>query len=463
MLATSLTGMVELPERAVDAFGRRLSGALLRPGADGYDDARAVWNRLIDRRPALIARCAGVDDVVHAMQFAREHALLVSVRGGGHNVAGSAVCAGGLMIDGSLMKETRVDPERRLLVAAAGLTWGELDRATQPFGLATTGGIVSTTGVAGLTLGGGHGWLMRRHGLTCDNLVAAHLVTADGRRIMASAGEHPDLFWAIRGGGGNFGIVTAFEFRLHPVTTVLAGLLVFPMSRGRDVLRAYRDVAGHAADELSLYVVITVWPDGTPVIAVVPCWLGAVDEGERAIAPLRRLPGAIVDDVRPRPYAELQTMFDATNPPGAWYYKSGYFAAGRTLDDDVVDVLLAQSDFATPTMLSRIVIEQLGGAIARVAPDETAFFHRASSFDLIVIAGGFAREDAPRNIRWARTAWTAMRPFLSGGVYVNYLDADQGADGVRAAYGPVYDRLAAVKAAYDPGNVFRLNQNIAPR
>jgi FAD/FMN-containing dehydrogenase len=400
--------------------------------------------------------------VVAAIRFAREHDLLVSVKGGGHNVTGNAVCADGLMLDLSPMKEARVDALRRVITAGAGLTWGELDAATQRHGLATTGGIITSTGVAGLTLGGGHGWLMRKHGLSCDNVLGFDLVTADGERRRVSADEHPELFWGLRGGGGNFGVVTAFEFRLHPVGTILGGLVVYPLSRARDLLRLYRDVAPTAPDELVAGVLITTWPDGTPVIAIGLCWSGAIEAGERIIEPLRRLGSPILDGIRPMTYGELQTMFDATNPPGPWYYKTGYLDGPRFQGDDFIDVLLAHCDFPSPSMLSRIYIEHLGGAMGRVPADATAFVHRSAPFDLIVIAGGFRPEETDKNVEWARRTTDAMRPFMSGAAYVNYLGADATQEAVRSAYGPVYERLVALKNRYDPTNLFRLNQNIRP-
>ena len=462
LLATTLTGTVELSDRAVAELRRALAGPVLLPGDAGYDAARTVWNRTIDRRPALVARCAGADDVVRAIRFAREHDLLLSVRGGGHNVTGSAVCAGGLMLDLSSMKATRIDPAARVAVAEPGLTWGEFDTATQRSGLATTGGIVSTTGVAGLTLGGGHGWLMRRHGLTCDNLLAVTLVTADGRRLRASADEHADLFWGVRGGGGNLGVVTSFEFRLHPLTHVVAGMLVYPRTLARDVLARYLEVTATAPDDLAVYAILTTWSDGTPVIAVVPCYSGPP---ARAAAVVRSLgfPGApLLDSIRAMTYGELQSSFDATNPPGPWYYKSGFAEADRVGDGRFGDALLARCDFPSPSPLSRIVVEHLGGAAARVPHDATAFAHRHSAYDLIFIAGGFRPEETSANVQWARGAWTAMRPFMSGGVYVNYLDGDEGPSRVEAAYGATYERLAALKRRYDPDNVFRLNQNVRP-
>ncbi|HSF05993.1 MAG TPA: FAD-binding oxidoreductase [Methylomirabilota bacterium] len=452
----------EIPARAVQKFARQLSGRLLLPAEAGYDDARTVWNRMIDRRPAMIAQCARVEDVIAAIRFARERDLLVSVRGGGHNVTGYAVCERGLMIDLSPMKAVRVDPRHCLATVEAGLTWKEFDTKTQAHGLATTGGIISSTGVAGLTLGGGHGWLMRKHGLACDNVEAVEVVTADGRRLRASHDEHADLFWGVRGGGGNFGIVTSFEFRLHPVSTVLGGLLLFPLTRGREVLDVYRRQTLVAPDELTCGALITVWHDATPVIAVALCYCGPAARGEELVAPFRKLGSPILDTVRVLPYAELQTMFDATNPPGRWYYKTGYLDRERMEGDRFVDVLLEHCGFPSPSPLSRIFIEHLGGAMGRVAPEATAFFHRRAPFDLIVIAGGFRPEETAKNVEWARATAAAMRPFMSGGAYVNYLDADAGADAVRAAYGSAYERLIALKETYDPQNIFRLNQNIRP-
>jgi FAD/FMN-containing dehydrogenase len=446
----------------IRAFERSFAGRVICARDAEYDDARAVWNRMIDRRPALIARCANTDDVVRAVRFGRDHDLPISIRGGGHNVTGNAVVDDGLMIDLSAMKAARVDAGRRVIATDPGLTWKDFDLATQPFGLATTGGIISSTGVAGLTLGGGHGWLMRRHGLTCDNLLSVLLITADGRLVAASANENPDLFWGVRGGGGNFGVVTSFEFGLHPVTSVLAGFVLYPLIRAREVFRVYRGCVAMAPDELAAAVLITTWADGTPAIAVVVCHAGDLGVGERLVQPVRSLGAPIVDTIRRMSYGELQTMFDATNPPGAWYYRTGYLTSDKVLGDDFVDVLLAQTNFPSPSPLSRIFIEHLGGEVARVPADATAFVHRVAPFDLIVIAGGFRPEETEKNFAWARGVSSAMRPFMSGGAYVNYLGADAGPDAVRAAYGPAWDRLVALKTKYDPDNVFRLNQNIRP-
>ena len=453
---------VQLGDRDLRELTRGLSGPLLTSANAGYDDARTVWNRMIDRRPALIVRCAGPDDVVAALRFARERDLLISVKGGGHNVTGYAVCAGGLMLDLSTMRGVQVDAEGSVVVVGAGATWKDVDTATQCHGLAAVGGIVSSTGVAGLTLGGGHGWLMRKHALACDNLVAANIVTAAGARVRASADENPELFWGLRGGGGNFGIVTSFEFRLHPVGTILGGALLYPLARAREILELYRDLVVSAPDELTVGMLITTWHDGTPVIAAALCYCGAVEVGERVIAPLRRLGRPMLDAVRPMAYGELQTMFDATNPPGCWYYKTGYLDGDTFCDDGFIDTLLEHCDFPSPSPLSRIYIEHLGGAMGRVPSEETAFVHRSAPFDLIVIAGGFRPEDAEKNVRWARATSDAMRPFMSGAAYVNYLGADAGIDAVRSAYGPAYQRLVALKDRYDSANVFRLNQNIRP-
>lgn len=458
----TLSGSTELHKKTVQELRRRLAGPLLLAGDPGYDDARTVWNRMIDRRPALIARCTNTADVVTAIRFAREPNLLISVRGGGHNVTGHAVCERGLMIDLSSMKSVRVDPQRRIAHAEPGLNWKELDTATQQHGLATTGGIISSTGVAGLTLGGGHGWLMRKHGLTCDNVVSVEMVTADARVVRASADENPDLYFGIRGGGGNFGIVTSFEFRLHPVTTVLAGFFLYSRTRARDVIALFREQAAKAPDELTLGTLVTTWSDGEPVIAVPLCYCGAIEQGERLVQPFRALGSLKVDGVRPMTYGELQTMFDATNPPGAWYYKTGYLDGDAVHGDGFVETLLEHGDFPSPSPLSRIYVEHLGGAVARVRPDETAFVHRHAPFDLIVIAGGFRPEETDKNMQWARATSSAMQPFMSGGTYVNYLGADAGVDAVRSAYGPAYERLVALKNRYDPDNVFRLNQNIKP-
>ena len=457
-------------EGAMPTFGSGLRGDLIRPGDERYEAARRVWNGAIDRRPGLIARCRGVADVVGCVRFARDHDLPVAVRGGGHNVAGTAVCDGGLVIDLSAMKGMRVDPVGRTAWAEPGLTWGEFDRETQASGLATTGGIVTHTGIAGLTLGGGIGWLMRKHGLTIDNLAAVDMVTADGRELRASAEENPDLFWGVRGGGGNFGIVTSFEYRLHPVGhTVLAGPVFYPLERAKEVLRLYRAVIASAPDELTTILNLRRAPavpflpaamHGMPVIAVSACYAGPIEEGERVLRPLRLFGSPLIDLIAPKPYLAHQAMFDATVPHGWHYYWKSWEVPA--LDDDVAEVLIAHASAVT-SPLSYCIIFQLGGAIGRVGEDATAYGRRGMGHNVNINAVWTPDDPSPaRHVRWARDFWSALEPFAPGGVYVNFL-GDEGEDRVKAAYGPEkYARLVALKHRYDPTNLFRLNQNIRP-
>lgn len=440
----------------------RLRGTLTTPADPAYDQARRVWNGMIDRRPALIARCAGAADVIRAVEFARERGLPLAVRGGGHNVAGNAVCDGGLVIDLRDLKAIRVDPVHRTARAEGGVTWGEFDRETQAFGLATTGGVVSTTGIAGLTLGGGIGWLARSYGLACDNLVSVDLVTADGQLRTVSAEEHADLFWGLRGGGGNFGVATALEFRLHPVGPVLGGLRIHPFGDARDLFRLYRDLTADAPSELTCYFVLTSAPDGTPVAAVAVCYRGSPEEGERLMRPLRSFGAALVDGIAPMPYTALQTMLDGSYPTGLLnYWKSGFLAE---LSDAAIDTILAQAA-ERPTPLCHLAIEHLGGAIARTDAQDTAFAHRDRCYNLLCLGMTADPAEAGACTTWARRVWQAVQPFASGAVYVNYLgtEAEEGPERVKSAYGAgKYDRLASLKAKYDPGNLFRMNQNIRP-
>jgi len=442
----------------IDGLRTRLRGPLLQPDHAEYERARRVWNGMIDRRPAAIARCSGVADVMTAVEFARTHSLRVAVRGGGHNVAGHAVCDGGLVIDLSQLRGVRVDAAQRTARAAAGCTWGDFDRETQALGLATTGGEVSSTGIAGLTLGGGLGWLMGRCGLACDNLLSADVVTADGRLLVASAGEHADLFWGLRGGGGNFGIVTSFEYRLHPIATVLAGLILYPMSRARDVLRAYRDCTAVAPDELTIMGALLATPDGTPAVGAIVCHCGVLDEGKRLIAPLRRLGAPLVDTIAPTPYVALQSMLDPSAPAGRRNYWKASFV--RDLSDAAIDALIAPAA-GMPSPYSSVLIEHLHGAVTRVAPAATAFGVRTDHYSIGIFSVWEDAADSAAHIRWARDTASGMEPFSDGGAYVNYLGED-GQMQVRAAYGANYDRLAALKNIYDPTNFFRLNQNIPP-
>lgn len=454
---------------AAETLRLRFRGELLRPGDERYDAARKIWNGSIDRYPALIARCRGTADVMAAVRFARERDLLVAARGGGHNVAGNAVCDGGIVIDLSPMKGIRVDPARRRAWVQPGVVWGELDHETQAFGLATPGGIMSTTGVAGFTLGGGIGWLMRKYGLACDNLRAAEVITADGQRRTASEEEHPDLFWGLRGGGGNFGIVTGFEFELHPVgPTVLAGLVFHPLARAREFMRFVREFVATAPDELTAIVIMRQAPQaaflppevrGTPVVALGVCYSGPVDEGERVVRPVKAFAKPLVDLIRPMRFVDFQQISDGSWAPGFQnYWKSTYLAG---LPDAAIEALV---DFASTitSPLSDMKIAHQGGAVARIAEEATAFGNRHASLNLNINTRWTDSGEADRHIAWTRALFDAMQPFSTGGVYINFL-GDEGEDRVRAAYGPrIYERLVALKSTYDPRNLFRLNQNIKP-
>jgi FAD/FMN-containing dehydrogenase len=456
---TTLSGVdTVLKEATVAAFKQSLRGPLIAPGDDSYAEARQVWNGNIDRRPGLIARPAGVADVIQAVNFARDHSLLVSVRGGGHNIAGTGVCNGGLVIDLSLMKAIRVDPTQRTVRAEGGVKWGEFDRETQAFGLATTGGTIADTGIAGLTLGGGHGWLGYKYGLASDNLISVDFVTADGTFRTASDTEHPDLFWGVRGGGGNFGVVTSFEYRLHPVGPVLAGLVVHPFAKAKEVLQFYRDFSSATHAALTTYAVPMTSPDGTKVVAIAVCYSGPLAEGERLIAPVRQFGPPLEDQIRPMAYTELQSMLDATSPPGQQYYFKAHFL--REISDDAIDILIDHFTHVS-SPLSMLFFQQTGGAMQR---GNTAYAHRDALYNLLLLAQWLDPGESERHVRWSRDLWQALRPYATGGVYVNDIgqEADEGADQVRAAYSTNYQRLATLKQKYDPANLFRHNQNIKP-
>jgi len=446
-----------LDPSAVDGLGSALRGRLFRPGDAGYDDARKVFNAMIDRRPDVIVRPADAEDIRRAVNFARENDLPVSIKGGGHNVAGNAVGARGLMLDCSGMKNVQVDAERRAAVAGAGALLADLDVATQAHGLATPLGVVSVTGIAGLTLGGGIGWLNGKHGLACDNVLAADIVTSDGRLLTASPDQHTDLYWAIRGGGGNFGVVTSFTYRLHPVGQVLAGALSFPAERTREVLGFYPGFAASCPDELSMSASLGCDTSGRPVFGVGVCWSGGHDEAELALRPLRDL-GPDVDAVVPTDYGVWQSAHDGGFPSGRHqYWKSSFFT---DLTAGAIDVLL-QFAAEMPSAASGIGMQQLHGVAARVPPAATAFPHRRSQSELLILAQWSNPAETERHVGWARAFFEAMQPFAASGVYVNDL-GQEGEERVRAAYGANYDRLAAVKAAYDPINLFRSNQNVRP-
>lgn len=458
-----------LEDSIVQAFKSSLRGELLLPSDDGYDAARKIYNAMIDKRPAMIARCAGAADVITCVNFAREHHLLVSVRGGGHNVAGKAVCDDGLMIDLSRMKGIRVDPIRRTVRAEPGLTWGELNDDLQIFGLAATGAYVSTTGISGLTLGGGLGWLVRKHGLTVDNLLSADIVTADGRLLIASATENEDLFWCVRGGGGNFGIVASFEFKIHPAGTVLAGLVIHPLARAREALQFWREYEATAPEELTAAALLFNFPDdpsgpeilrGAPVVAMGGVYAGPLEAGEKALRPLRDYGPPAADIFQPMPYSAAQKMADFLWPPDFYNYWKSSFLTGCS--DGAIDIML---DFfaRAPSPRTVVVIEHNGdGAMSRVAELETAVGHRTWPYNLLLTSIWSDARDSEVNIRWTREFWDAMQPFMADAVYVNYL-GEEGEERIRSAYGVAkYERLVALKKKYDPTNLFRLNQNIGP-
>lgn len=462
------TQAIDIDSAAIDGLRGEFRGALLRPGEEGYDEARRIWNGAIDRRPAIIARCAGADDAVAAVRFARERDLLVSVRGGGHAVAGHAVCDGGIMIDLSLMKAIRVDPEARVARASGGVLWSELDRATQPFGLATTGGIISHTGIGGLTLGGGLGHLMRKHGLTVDTLLSVDLITADAERMHVSADTEPDLFWGLRGGGGNFGIATTFEYRLHKVgPLVLGGPIFWRLADAPRVLRVVRDFAPEAPDELGITIALVKAPPmpflraeeyGQPALGLVLAWAGDHAEGEKAIAPLRAIGTPMAEVVRPIPYVALQSMLDGGAPHGRRYYWKAHRIP--VLTDAVIDTIVGSAEAMT-SPFSQIGVWAVGGAVSRVDPASTAVGEREVGFE-VNIAAGWPPSDAngERHVAWVRKTWEALRS-RSVGVYANFL-SDEGAEGLEAAYQGRLQRLTELKDRYDPENVFRMNANIPP-
>jgi len=443
---------------AVAALREHLHGPLVSPDDADYNTARRVWNGRIDRRPALVAFCADEADVVAAVHFAREHGVLVAVRGGGHSCAGTAVCDDGLVIDLSLMKTIEVDAADRSVSAQGGVLWGELDRATQTFGLAVPGGTDSEVGIAGLTLGGGNGWLMGLHGATCDNLLSADVVMADGRTVTSNFNENADLFWALRGGGGNFGIVTSFRYRLHPVgPTVIGGAVMYAYEEALKVLRHFRDFASSAPDTLTVFACLICDGD-RPVVAIAACYVGPADRAEATIAPLRKSGTIVADQLRPMSYVELQSLFDAARPAGRrCAMRSNFMAA---LPDAAIEILV-EGFRTTPSPLSAVILEHCHGAIARVAPDATAFGLRSNPFHLEILGFWDQAEEDAANLAWVERLFADVQPFNTGEVYVNSLDEGEG-HRVREAYGINYTRLVALKAKFDPTNFFRCNHNIPP-
>src|SRR6266699_2609886 len=459
---TAMTQSSPLDDGVVEEFRAQFGGEILTAADEGYDIHRKVWNAMIDKHPGLIARCQGVADVITAVQFARDHALLVAVRGGGHNVAGNAVCDGGLVIDLSPMKGIQVDSAARTVRTEAGATWSEFDRETQAFGLATTGGLVSSTGIAGLTLGGGLGWLAGKYGLACDNLIAADIVTADGQLRHISASEHPDLFWGLRGGGGNFGVVTSFEYQLHPVGPVLAEIVLYPFTKAKEALTFYRDFATAIPDEVNTIGALLTSPDGAPVVAIGVCYNGNLDAGEKVLRPLRACGPPLADEIRPMAYCQVQTLFDAAFVRGRrYYFKSNLM---QRISDGAVDVLIDR--FPTiPSPLSLVYFEQLGKAANRVGATAAAFSHRDALCDWGCDAVWLDPAADGVHIEWTRALAEAMRPFTMGSDYAPHigLETDEGAERIKAAYGANYERLVALKNTYDPTNLFRHNQNIQPK
>ncbi len=453
-------GQARLSEDAVAGLRARLLGGLVLASDSDYDAACKVWNGNVDRRPALIARCAEAADVQHAVTFAREHSLLLSVRGGGHSAPGYGVNDGGMVIDLTPMKQISVDPQSRTARVGGGVLWREFDAAAQVHGLATTGGTVSNTGVGGLTLGGGIGWLMGKHGATVDNLISAEVVTADGALVTASAAHNPDLFWALRGGGGNFGVVTSFEFRLHPVGQVVGGMLLYPLDQAGGMLRFYRDHAASLPDEAEVYAALLTAPEIGPVGALLMGYNGPVEEGLRVLAPWRNHGTPIADLVRPMSYSERQTLLDEPNAVHGLhrYWRSAFT---EVLSDGLIDASLeAAGRFSSP--LNALLFFYMHGAGTRVPATETAFSARAAQYDIDAIGCWSEPSESASHIAWVRGVWDRMEPHLQGRVYVNHIAVDDQPEKVRASFGDNYVRLRKVKAAYDPGNLFRMNSNIPP-
>jgi len=461
-------GKTTISESAFQELAAALSGELMAPGTNGYDETRTLWNAMLDRRPGLVAECATTEDVVRSVRFAQEHGLLVSVGGAGHNIAGNAACDGGFMISLRKMKGIEVDPDARRAHVEPGVTLGELDTATQAHALATPTGINSTTGIAGLTVGGGFGWLSRKYGLTADNLISAEVVTAKGEVLTTSAQENPDLFWGIRGGGGNFGIVTSFEFRLHPLgPEVLAGLMVYPFADAGPVLRNYRDFAASAPDDLSVWVVMRKAPPlpflpeevhGTEIVILAALYAGDMAEGERVLQPLRDFGEPIADVISPHPYVGFQAAFDPLLTPGERnYWKSHDF---MSLSDGLLDTALSFVE-TLPDPSCEVFFAQMGGATSKVPEDATAYRHRDAQFIMNVHGRWHDESEDARCIAWCRELFDAAAPYATGGVYVNFMTEEEG-DRVAAAYGKSYGKLVALKDKYDPQNFFRFNQNVRP-
>ena len=456
-----------MAEMTVEELKNRLRGGIIQPGDDGYDDARKVYNAMIDRRPALIARCVDAADVIAAVNYGRENDMLTAIRGGGHNGGGLGICDDGLVIDLSGIKYTRVNPEARTVRVGGGCTWADVDHATHAFGLATPTGIISTTGVGGLTLGGGIGHLTRKCGLTIDNLLAADLVLADGSFVTASADENEDLYWAIRGGGGNFGVATSFLFRSHPISTVYAGPMLWELEQATEVMQWYREFSPSAPDDVNGFFAFLTVPPGPPfpehlhnrkMCGVVWCFTGPLDQAEEVFKPIRSFGPPALDLVGPMPLPMLQSMFDGLYPPGhQWYWRADFV---NELSDEAI-ALHVKYGSEMPTMQSSMHMYPINGAAHRVGNDETPWAYRDANWAEVIVGVDPDPANNDRIISWTKDYWDALHPYSAGGAYVNFM-MDEGQERVQATYGDNYDRLVAIKNKYDPTNLFRVNQNIRP-
>ncbi len=466
-MTSGTTGNATIPETTVQEFKSRLRGELVRPGDKDYENARTVYNAMIDRHPLMVLRCADVADVIAAVNFARENKLPVAVRGGGHNVTGAATCDDGIVIDLSAMKGIQVDPAGRTARAQGGCTWGDFDHATHAFGLAAPGGIISTTGIAGLTLGGGIGHLTRNYGLSCDNLISVDVVTADGRFLKASANENADLFWGICGGGGNFGVVTSFEFKLHPVSTVFAGPVLYSPDKAKEAMQFYRSYMSNAPDNMNAFFAFLIVPPGPPfpehlhnktMCGIVACYTGPMEHAEEVVGPLREFGPPAFVGLGPLPFPALQGAFDALVPPGLQHYWKADFV--KELSDAVIEAHVKYGP-DIPTISSAMHIYPVSGAANRVGKNDTAFNYRDAKYVHVIAAMYPDPTDTPKNMEWVRSYWSALHPHSAGGAYVNFM-MDEGKERIAATYRDNYDRLVEIKNKYDPTNLFHLNQNIAP-
>lgn len=443
----------------IEGFTGNFAGRAILPGDPDYALARKIWNASIDKHPGMIARCSGTADVIEAVKFARANDLLVAVRSGGHNVGGRALCDDGIVIDLSSMKGVFVDAARGTVRVQAGATLGDVDRETHLYGLAVPAGVVSRTGIAGLTLGGGVGWLVRKYGLTCDNVLSFEVVTARGELLTANAEANSDLFWALRGGGGNFGIVTSFLFRAYPVSTVFGGLIIYSRDQAGVVLRHYRDFIGSAPEEVTAYAALISTPDGVPAVGVVACYCGDPSKGELVLKPLRSFGSPMADMIQPMPFPAMQKLLDGAFPDGTYnYWKSTFI---KQLDDDAIDIIVEHGNRAQ-SPLSGVVVEFYGGAASRIGGSDTAFAQRHAPYNIGITAQWTDDSKADQHVKWARNLSDALKPHSSGGYLLNFLGEDESQDTIRAAFGANYARLLELKSKYDPTNFFSINQNIKP-